>query len=505
MVENPKVFISYSHDSPEHKRWVSELAAQLRRNGLDAILDQWDLGLGDDVTRFMERGIVGSDRVLVVCTDQYVSKVNANEGGVGYERMIVNAELVQHLGTDKFIPIIRQASGKAKTPTFLGTRVYADFTSDSQFDAECEKLIRELHKMPVVEKSPLGRNPFPSVELDSQLTDIPEEIKSASEAYKTATKLIRAGDMFGWRELIKKLRPNVFKSLVQWRQDELDGQKPGNKDQLVEVVDRAVEIISPLMVVALAGVESGREEFKNQKSFLDDLLNIVEWNLAGYEVWIRLPNALGYVYHSLHGSISLSTNQIDLALGLARVKIPVAGGTKFFHLWEMSELRGYALSISGTRGGNSLESWDYLANAYNREDKWDWLPRIFEDNSEYQTSLVAYYMALNIHELATVIAAGRANTLKTGSEYWFTVPLTFLFQDYDITKQATSLLRRNPEILMELWTCLNVTREQMENSWIDWCRLIENELIKLLMYRKDNNPDPLLGFADIFQHLFEGL
>ena len=70
MADNPKVFISYSHDSPEHKQWVSELAARLRRNGIDAILDQWDLGLGDDVTRFMERGIVNADRVLVICTDE---------------------------------------------------------------------------------------------------------------------------------------------------------------------------------------------------------------------------------------------------------------------------------------------------------------------------------------------------------------------------------------------------------------------------------------------------
>ena len=187
MAKNPKVFISYSHDSPEHKRWVSELAARLRHNGIDAILDQWDLGLGDDITRFMERGIVGADRVLVICTDKYVDKANADEGGVGYERMIVNAELVQNLGTDKFIPIIRQASRKAKTPTFLGTRVYADFTNDSQFDVECEKLIRELHEMPIVEKPPLGKNPFPSVESDTQLTEISEEVKSASVAYTTAS------------------------------------------------------------------------------------------------------------------------------------------------------------------------------------------------------------------------------------------------------------------------------------------------------------------------------
>ena len=266
MAKNPKVFISYSHDSPEHKRWVSELAARLRHNGIDAILDQWDLGLGDDVTRFMERGIVNADRVLVICTDQYVNKANATEGGVGYERMIVNAELVLDLGTDKFIPIIRQASRKEKTPTFLGTRVYADFTKDTQFDAECERLIHELHEMPIVQKPPLGKIPFPSVELHTQLTEIPEHVESASEVYAAAVKIVRTGDTLGWRQLIKQVRPGIFKSLVQWRQNELDKQKPENKEQLVQVVDKAVEIVSPLMVVALAGVESGEErnlEIKN--------------------------------------------------------------------------------------------------------------------------------------------------------------------------------------------------------------------------------------------------
>ena len=105
----------------KHKRWVSELAVQeLRHNGIDAILDQWDLGPGDDITLFMESGLRDSDRVLVICTDTYVSKANAGEGGVGYERMIVTAQLIQNLGTNKFIPVIRQASSEEKTPTFLG-------------------------------------------------------------------------------------------------------------------------------------------------------------------------------------------------------------------------------------------------------------------------------------------------------------------------------------------------------------------------------------------------
>ena len=498
MSENPKVFISYSHDSPEHKQWVSELAARLRNNGIDAILDQWDLGLGDDITRFMERGIIHADRVLVICTDQYVNKANSDEGGVSYERMIVNSELVKNLGTDKFIPIIRQASGKQKTPTFLGTRVYADFTNDSQFDVEYKKLIRELHEMPIIEKPSLGKNPFPSVELDTQLTDIPEQIESASETYIIASQLIRAGDTLGWRELIKKIRPKVFKDLVQWRQDELDGKKPESKKQLVQIVDKAVEIISPLMVVALVGIESGREEFRDQKAFLDDLLNIAGWNPAGYTTWVNIPYALGYVYHSLHGCVSLNTSQLDLALGLARVKTPVANGAKTLYVWKRSELRGYAQSISGTRGGNSLESWNYLVKAYG---KYDWLSHIFESKDEYQASLVAYYMALNIHELADTIALSQNNTLNARSKYYFTIPLTFLSEKWDITQHAISLLRRNPETLMEFWTCLNVTREQMENSWEAWIELSETELVRTGQLELKT----LQNLSDIFRYLFEGL
>ena len=491
MAKQPKVFISYSHDSPVHKQWVSELGAKLRRNGVDAILDQWDLGPGDDLTLFMERGIRDSDRVLVICTDSYVRKADAGEGGVGYERMIVTAQLVQDLGTDKFIPIIRQASGEEKTPTCLGTRIYIDFTDESQFDEKFDKLLHELHQVPVVEKPPLGKSPFaqlpsgqeapPSTGLDTQLPEIPEQVESASDAYSAAVKIARAGDVLGWRQLIKRIQPSVFKSLVQWQKNELDGEQPEDKAQF-QVVDKAVDIISPLISLALVGVESGREQFRDQKPLLDDLLNIAGWNrYSRYEVWVNIPYTLGYVYHSLHGSLSLSTNQLDLALSLARVKNPAVSRTKYFlewerrefiHVWERRELIGWSKSLSGS----CKKGWKYLAEAYKR---WKWLPLIFGDELEYRTSLVAYYMALNIHELATIIASDQQDTLNTSSKYDFKVPLDFVCKDYDINERAALLLLRNPETLTKLWTSLNVTREQMEHSWKHWIHLSENWLFSV--------------------------
>jgi hypothetical protein len=93
-MSHPEVFISYSHDSQDHKLWVLNLATRLRTNGVDAILDQWDLGPGGDLPHFMEQSISRSSRVLMVCTERYVEKANAGTGGVGYEKMIVTSDLV---------------------------------------------------------------------------------------------------------------------------------------------------------------------------------------------------------------------------------------------------------------------------------------------------------------------------------------------------------------------------------------------------------------------------
>jgi hypothetical protein len=156
----PFVFISYSHDSDEHKAWVRQLATDLRANGIDAVLDQWDLSPGQDVAAFMQRGVSKSDRVLMVCSDTYVKKSDGGLGGVAYERLIVTGELVANIDTKKFLPLIRNNSGSQKTPAFLGPRLYIDFTRDEDYNSKLVDLVRELHGTPAVAKPPLGSNPF---------------------------------------------------------------------------------------------------------------------------------------------------------------------------------------------------------------------------------------------------------------------------------------------------------------------------------------------------------
>ena len=56
------------------------MATKLMGNGMDVNLDQWDLGLGDDAPKFMEKSVTEADRVLMICTETYVHRANEGSG-----------------------------------------------------------------------------------------------------------------------------------------------------------------------------------------------------------------------------------------------------------------------------------------------------------------------------------------------------------------------------------------------------------------------------------------
>ncbi|WP_352284001.1 toll/interleukin-1 receptor domain-containing protein [Pseudoalteromonas sp. Q18-MNA-CIBAN-0097] len=161
-VNVPRVFISYSHDTQAHKKWVLELAQRLRNAGVDAILDQFRVGLGDDLGGFMEKSVAESDRIIMVCTDNYVTKANSGLGGVGYEKMIMTAEYMTNIDSNKVIPLIRQ-NGTHDTPTFVQTRAHINFSREDEYELQFDNLLREIHQAPLFKEPPVGNNPFESV------------------------------------------------------------------------------------------------------------------------------------------------------------------------------------------------------------------------------------------------------------------------------------------------------------------------------------------------------
>jgi len=189
----PRVFISYSHDSADHKRWVLDFATTLRNRGIDTILDQWDLKPGDDLPHFMETELEKCDFVIMVCSETYVSKSNAGEGGVGYEKMIVTSSLLGKIDNNKIIPIVRQSSGN-DLPTFLKTKLYINFSNDSEVEYSLDELLRCLLNAPLFEKPEIGESPFTPLE-GARPDRTADGLKGAMSAVAAAFELNRSKDL----------------------------------------------------------------------------------------------------------------------------------------------------------------------------------------------------------------------------------------------------------------------------------------------------------------------
>lgn len=140
----PRAFISYSYDSPEHKSWVVEFASRLRGDGVETILDRWELEPGDQLPEFMERAVHENDFVLIVCTHRYKERSDGRVGGVGFEEDIMTAEVLNERNRRKFKPILRSGEWEGATPAWLKGSFYVDLRGNPYSDEQYSELLTSL-------------------------------------------------------------------------------------------------------------------------------------------------------------------------------------------------------------------------------------------------------------------------------------------------------------------------------------------------------------------------
>ncbi|MHB8523755.1 MAG: SEFIR domain-containing protein [Limisphaerales bacterium] len=155
----PKVFISYSHDSPDHRARVLALANRLRGNGIDCMIDQYIVVPPEGWPRWMDREICQAEFVLLVCTKTYFRRVMGEEQkgkglGVRWEGRLI-FQHIYNAGTTntKFIPILFESGTRAHVPTPLqSTTFYAVHTDEGY-----EDLYRRLTNQPRPVPPELGK------------------------------------------------------------------------------------------------------------------------------------------------------------------------------------------------------------------------------------------------------------------------------------------------------------------------------------------------------------
>jgi len=160
---NRKVFISYSRKSEMHIDWVERLGERLMADGVNVILDLWDLKDGQDLNSFMEQMVHDStiDRVIIISESSYASKADARMGGVGTETLIISPEVYESVDQIKFIPIVceRDSAGQCFLPVFLKGRKYIDFCNPVNDAEPYEQLLRNIFDRPLRRKPALGNAP----------------------------------------------------------------------------------------------------------------------------------------------------------------------------------------------------------------------------------------------------------------------------------------------------------------------------------------------------------
>jgi TIR domain len=162
-MSGPKLFISYCWSSPEHERWVLQLAEGLVSQGIDVILDKWNLLPGHDAHAFMESMVTDPTvtKVVMICDEKYKSKSNNRSGGAGIEAQIITPELYRKSAQDKFVAVVKEKDdeGAALVPTYYKGRIFIDLSDAATYSEEYDKLIRWAWDQPLYVKPTLGKKP----------------------------------------------------------------------------------------------------------------------------------------------------------------------------------------------------------------------------------------------------------------------------------------------------------------------------------------------------------
>ena len=161
--KQPKAFISYSWSSSQHCDLIRSYAERLRNDGVDVVLDQWDLSEGHDKYAFMEKMVLDPHvtHVLIFSDRRYMEKANERKAGVGTESQIISQEIYDQVQQEKFIPIFCeiQENDEPYLPVFLKSRIGIDFSTSEKVNVNWERLLRVLYGKPLYEKPTLGKAP----------------------------------------------------------------------------------------------------------------------------------------------------------------------------------------------------------------------------------------------------------------------------------------------------------------------------------------------------------
>lgn len=373
-MENPKVFISYSWHPEENKIRVQRLAERLMQDGVNVILDIWDLKHGHDKYVFMEQMVKDPDikKVLVICNEDYALKADARKGGVGTESTIMSGDIYSLAEQTKFIPILMEGkNGEACLPTFLKSRMYIDMSSNETYELGYDQLLRDIYSKPLLRKPALGKMP-------SYLeADEPVLLSTAREQQKLKEKIDQSSDLQTW---IARYCDKIIESLDQFKVT-FNGGKTCDLIELVEKSIASMQVVNNDFIAFVDTVASNSEcNGKQFVDFFEKLLQYYEdkdielasstdsWHLKNdnyrffnYELFLSFTA----IFQKHNYTLDYYKNKGYSSSSQVAILMNNYGSDKFAS-WVEVDILLYYLSLIYGKPGDRMSMWYPTLSIYNR-------------------------------------------------------------------------------------------------------------------------------------------
>jgi hypothetical protein len=232
--------------------------------------------------------------------------------------------------------------------------------------------------------------------------------------------------------------------------------------------------LMPRLAFALGGVLSQKAPFSDQRRTLEQVLSIPDWNWGGRVITLSAPQAAGFLFNYLHGALCCELDRFDLAIQFATTLFVHADDSdKITPLWKQHQLVGWPKTL----GGNYTYSAAFLQAAFER---FDVMPDLFADQSDYHTALASYSILLSFIEMsysATEVAAMTQEQLR--QQFMLNVPPIFVGLARERIAAAVRRTIGNRDVVHQVAEASKSERDVLASAWQNWKIIVQRRYDRL--------------------------